>query len=868
VLRSIALVAWLVAAGALAQTLTRAPTLLKQVDPVYPAEAADAGTTAAVGLEIDLGPDGKVTDARVVQSGGPGFDEAALAAIRQFEFTPAEVDGKPAPVRLTYTLNFVMAQQVVEVPAPVDAGVPVVNLVGTLKAAGTREPVAGAQVFLGEGDTTREAFSDEAGHFEFTDAPAGSNALSVVATGFAKFTDTAEVKPGERTELVFYLRSTASGLETVVRGEKDRKEVSQVRLSQQELRLVPGTNADAFKVVQNLPGVARSPFGTGALVVRGSKAWDSRIYVDEVQIPQLFHFAGLTATFNSATVESIGFQPGNFGADYGRSTGGLILATVKSPSKSGVHGLVDVSLFDVSAQVEAPLSKDWSISVAGRRGLADVTLPFALNTFAPQLRSTVGFSVAPQYWDYQLRAERKGTGKNRVFVSLFGSSDRWSFVQPNYFLDLEPDSTLGNSGQAVVYNRLVVGIDHKLTDRLTLVSRNSVGFDINEQLGGTTDVFFRATMVPIQLRERLKWELPEWKLSLNLGLDTLVTPLVLASQRPPVFKANQIPDPYVNRRLVAQDETSVYVEPGLFLDATWTPVESLKVVGGVRLDTELGVMRKVWVNPRLTVLWSPLSFLTFKGGAGLYEQPPDYRQGLLSPTFGNPNLRAEGAGHFVGGVEARLFDLVEVDVQGYYKAFFNQARQTLLNSLGSDFAVPGVETRYSSAGYGRSYGAEFLVRIKPTKYFFGWVAYSLSRFERDYYGDVAFAPGPLDQPHNLIAVASVKLPFDFTFGARLRVASGPLVTPVIGAVYDTNGNYYFPVPGLPWSQRLPTFVQLDLRLDKVFVFDAWKLTVYADVQNALNTQNPEGLYYSFNYTQSAYVNGIPILPSVGLRGEW
>lgn len=867
-LRLLALLAWLVGAGALAQTLTRAPTLLKQVDPVYPAEAVDAGVTAAVTLELDLGPDGKVSDARVVQSGGAPFDRAALEAIRQFEFTPAEVDGQPAPVRLTYTLNFVLAQEVVEVPQPADAGVPVVNLAGTLKAAGTREPIAGAQVFLGEGDAVQEAFSDEAGRFEFTDVPAGAAALKVVATGYAPLADSAEVKPGERTELVLYLRSTTAGLETVVRGEKDRKEVSQVRLSQQELRLVPGTNADAFRVVQNLPGVARSPFGTGALVVRGSKAWDSRIYVDEVQIPQLFHFAGLTATFNSATVDSIGFQPGNFGADFGRSTGGLILATVKSPSKSGVHGLVDVNLFDVAAMVEAPLTKDWSVSVAGRRGLVDVTLPFALNTFAPQLRSTVGFSVAPQYWDYQLRAERKGTGKNRVFVSVFGSSDRWSFVQPNYFLDLDPDSTLGNSGQAVLYNRLVVGVDHKLGERLTLISRNSVGFDVNEQLGGTTDIFFRATMVPVQLRERLRWDLPEVKLALNLGLDTLITPTVLDAQRPPVFKANQIPDPYVNRRLVAQSETSVYVEPGLFIDATWTPLDSLKLVGGVRVDTELGVMRRVWVNPRLNVLWSPIDTLTLKAGAGLYEQPPDYRQGLLSPTFGNPGLRPEGSGHFVGGVEARLFDLLEVDVQGYYKAFFNQARQTLLNSLGSDFAVPGVESRYTSQGYGRAYGAEFLVRIKPTKHFFGWVAYSLSRFERDYYGDVAFAPGPLDQPHNLIAVASVKLPWDIVFGARFRVASGPLVTPVLGAVFDTNGNYYFPVPGLPWSERLPTFVQLDLRLDKTFVFDAWKLTVYADVQNALNTQNPEGLYYSFNYTQSAYVYGIPILPTVGLRGEW
>jgi hypothetical protein len=77
-----------------------------------------------------------------------------------------------------------------------------------------------------------------------------------------------------------------------------------------------------------------------------------------------------------------------------------------------------------------------------------------------------------------------------------------------------------------------------------------------------------------------------------------------------------------------------------------------------------------------------------------------------------------------------------------------------------------------------------------------------------------------------------------------------------------------PLPGLPYSERLPDFFQLDVRLDKRFVFDAWTMVVYLDVQNVTNQQNPEALFYNHNYTQSAYVTGIPILPTLGLRGEW
>lgn len=864
-LRASALLLTLLACSAFAQAQPKPPTLLKQVQPEYPAALADAGLPeTSVLLEIDIGTDGNVMKVTVVESAGPEFDAAAVAAAQQLEFTPAEYDGKPIPVRIQYRSHFAMQQQVVEVEP--DAGVPVVNFAGTLTTAGTREPIAGAQISIGE----RVADSDADGRFEFTDLPAGSFELFVTAPGFERYTSTEEVKAGERTEVRYALRSLNDPNVTVVRAAKDRREVAQVKLTAQEFRMVAGTRNDAFKVVQNLPGVARSPFGGAALIVRGSKAWDSRIYVDEVQIPQLFHFAGLNATFNSETIETIAFQPGNFGVDFGRSIGGLIQADVKTPSKKGFHGAVDVNFFDVSAHVETPITDAWSVSAAGRFGLAQLTVPFAIQTFAPpNVQRTLGFTRAPEFWDYQVRAERReGTSRNRVFVSVFGSSDRWAFVTPNAFADADVEGNSGAAANSQLYNRFVVGIDQRLHDRVTFISRNSVGFDVSEQQGTTSEVFFRSTQLPLQFRERFRIDVPEANLVIGTGLDLLVTPSLLDAQRPPPFAANQLPDPYVTRRLIAQTETRTYVEPGVFLDGTWTPVESLQVRGGVRLDGELGTMKKLWVNPRLSARWSIIPQLAVKGGAAMYQQPPDYRMGQLSPVFGNPNLLPEGAWHFMAGMEARLFELLELDVQGYYKPLFNQARQTLASGDGSDIAIAGNEGRYTSTGYGRAYGAEFLLRLRPTRYFTGWVAYSLSRFERDYFGGVAFAPGPLDQTHNLVAVGSVSLPWNVNVGLRFRYATGPLVTPVLGALFDSSGNYFVPLPGLPWSERLPDFFQLDARIDKRFVFDAWTLVAYVDVQNVTNQQNPEARYYNHDYSQSAYVTSIPILPTVGLRGEW
>jgi len=80
---------------------------------------------------------------------------------------------------------------------------------------------------------------------------------------------------------------------------------------------------------------------------------------------------------------------------------------------------------------------------------------------------------------------------------------------------------------------------------------------------------------------------------------------------------------------------------------------------------------------------------------------------------------------------------------------------------------------------------------------------------------------------------------------------------------------YVPIPfGSYASERLPLFHQLDLRIDKRWKFKSWQLSWYLDVQNAYNHANVEAIAYNFNFTSRDYVSGLPILPSVGLRGEF
>src|SRR6186713_411001 len=78
------------------------PELITFVQAPYPEAEMAEPRSAEVVLSLAVAADGSVSEASVVTSGGEAFDAAALAAARQFVFTPAEVEGKPTAVRLSY----------------------------------------------------------------------------------------------------------------------------------------------------------------------------------------------------------------------------------------------------------------------------------------------------------------------------------------------------------------------------------------------------------------------------------------------------------------------------------------------------------------------------------------------------------------------------------------------------------------------------------------------------------------------------------------------------------------------------------------------------------------------------------------------
>jgi periplasmic protein TonB len=83
------------------------PEKLKDVAPVYPAIARMSRVQGVVIIQAVIDTDGRVRDAKILKS-IPLLDEAAIEAVRQWEYVPTRLNGVPVPVVMTVTVNFAL----------------------------------------------------------------------------------------------------------------------------------------------------------------------------------------------------------------------------------------------------------------------------------------------------------------------------------------------------------------------------------------------------------------------------------------------------------------------------------------------------------------------------------------------------------------------------------------------------------------------------------------------------------------------------------------------------------------------------------------------------------------------------------------
>ncbi|MDB5219683.1 MAG: TonB family protein / TonB-dependent receptor, partial [Myxococcaceae bacterium] len=516
-----------------APTIT-VPVVKKDEGAAYPAQAITdkVKDPVTIDLILTLDANGAVTNVVVENPAGHGFDEAATDAAKKLEYEPARRNGTAvaAKIRHKYVFN-----------------PPASRLVGrVLTERGAKQvPLPGATITItaADGRSLRATASDQ-GAFAVDELPAGAYHVTVSAEGYVEQSYDETFDPGQEAKVDVRLAKVVAVQpetnkgedveEVEVKGQRPPREVTKRTLEQRELSRIPGTNGDALRAIQNLPGVARPPAIAGLLIVRGASPNETNVYVDGTLVPIVYHFGGLSSVIPTEMLEKIDFYPGNFSSYYGRVTGAIVDVGVKNPTirkDKKIHGLAQADLIDARFLVEGPIGETgWNFTVAGRRSYVDLWLKPVLE------QAGAGVTTAPVYYDYQVMLQKDFDKKNSLRLFFFGSDDRLEILTRTVNGSnpgVGGDITLGTS-----FYRFQVRYLGKLSDdtevRLTAaIGKDAVDFGIG-------DNFFVLQSYPINPRAELSQKIAPGVRN-NFGLDIFYAPYTVDVRLPAPPRPGQPP---------------------------------------------------------------------------------------------------------------------------------------------------------------------------------------------------------------------------------------------------------------------------------------------------------------------------------------
>jgi len=693
---------------------------------------------------------------------------------------------------------------------------------GRVLVKGSRSPVLGARlVASGDAGTLASAEADDDGRFELP-LPCGPLDLAVRAPGYESV-HLARDACAEPAPLVVRLppRPNLPVYETVVVAPRDEPTVE---LRGPELTTTPGSLGDPFRTIESLPGVAAVAWPAPVYAIRGANPGNTGYFLDDQQVPLLFHLLLGPAVINPALFDSMAFYPGGYPARYGRYVAGIVAAETRAAPADRAHATAELRLYDAGGLLTAPLPD----------GNGSVAAAFRYSYTGPLL-SLLRNDLHLSYWDYQLRADRRWRSW-RLTLLAFGSNDDLVY-HPATFLG----GGLGGIGGGL--NNLYKNQHYLLRfHRASLRASRSLGggqLSLRLALGADQSTAPLAQVLPVRLSSysimpRLLYQRSTAAADFEAGADAQLQWFRPQSQ---VTEAGSD---------IASQRTAVLV--GGYLSAAIRAGQRLTLTPGLRLDSyTISGVTKTDLGPRLAarVQLEPKTWLV--GSGGRFSQPPSLAVQIpAAENFGLALYGLQTSWQGALGVGTGRVPGMEIEVTGYIQRYvLTDLRDPALidpDPLAADFLV-----RRDA----RSYGMEVMLRRPPSERLHGWLAYTLSQNQRALGGGV-IGPSDWDQRHIVNLVVGYRLG-RYTLGVRGHYNSGQ---PVL--INGTQAEAFV---------RLPSFYQLDVRAERRFLFDAFTLDVYAEVVNATMNRMVYGL------TQDPSTGAINqyslrlFLPSVGVRGE-
>lgn len=614
---------------------------------------------------------------------------------------------------------------------------------------------------------------------------------------------------------------------------------------------------DILKVSTTLPGISSAGEGAAGFNVRGGRADQNLILLDDAVIYNPSHFFGIFSGINPFTTGKVDIYKGNMPAEFGGRLSSVFDIKTKQADQTQIGGEASFGPVTSNLTLSVPVVQEKAgLLVGGRSTYSDWILR-SLDEESLKNSEASFYDIVAGY-DHKVtdKTSIKGMGyysKDKFSItsdSLYHYSNRlFSFQLNHKFNDFDQGSiSVANSN----YN-FNIDYDSEFNNNFTS------GYSINE------------TAVKLQVNSKLNE-----KHRLTYGISGKVY-LVDPGEIRPEGKESSI------ETLVLPQEKGI--EGAIFASDEFTLSERLLLYAGVRYSgfAALGERsEKIYEEGRPRSETSVIDTITYGnneliksyGGpefriSGRYLLQEDlsvkvsyntsfqYIHTLSNNTTASPTdtyklsnsvIKPQRGSQYSLGFYKNLFsNTYEISTEGYYKL----SEDILDYKVGAQlFLNEDIETEVLQ-GKGKSYGVELL--LKKTKGDLnGWLGYSYSRsfiqldgeFKEEKVNNGEYFPANFDKPHDFSLVANYKLTQRFSLSANFIYQTGRPITYPIGK-YNYNGAEYVMYSDRN-QYRIPDYFRLDLGFNvegnhkiKKFAHSFWNISVY----NVLGRNNPYSVFF-------------------------
>jgi hypothetical protein len=729
------------------------------------------------------------------------------------------------------------------------------RIVGRVYDQINNEPLSFATVQIVE--LSRGAVADIDGNYKIENIPQGTYTVRTSFTGYEPITISEVLVTSARlVTLDFAMKEKGALTEVLIEASpfknRDESPLSLNTLTATELERYPGANRDVSRVIQALPGVAQIPSFRNDIIIRGGSPGENRFYLDDIEVPNINHFAtqgssgGPVGLLNINFIREVEFYSGAFPANRANGLSSVLSFRQKRGNSESLITNFALGSSDFALTFDGPMGKK-----------ANFIFSYRIS-YLQFLFQALQLPFLPTYQDSQFKIDYDINRKNRLTFLGLGALDNFrlnasvndgvtdpeTLRRNNYILGNLPINNQWNYTIGAKWTHFSKNSYQTLVASRNMLKNTAIKYRNNIEVPENLLLDFSSFEAENKFRFEHDYQKNGWKINAGVGYE-------YARFFNSTF--NQV---VINGAPVSIDFLS-QIGFGKFSMFGQVSKRFLnqKLATSFGLRTDFSNYAKSLMNPldqispMLSLSYDLTDKISISGNIGRYHQLPSYTilgyrdtetNALVNRDNDIKYIRVDQA---VIGADYKTDWKARFSIEGFYKAYsrypFSLRDSISIANLGSDFGIIGNEP-VASISEGRAMGIEFLYQQRLFKGFYGIVAYTfvLSEF-KDKNGQ--YVSSSWDN-RNIVTLSLGKtFKKNWDVGVRWRYSGGSPYTPIDVAtsslipVWDARGL------GLPDfnqlnAMRLGFFHQLDVRVDKKFFFPSWNMNFYIDIQNLYNFQ--------------------------------